>query len=213
MRKYLALILLVSACTEVPSSGPNFDSVRERLTTQSTWLFVHDEASTGSITARRRVGEAWNGGTTELKIERGYVQLSMNDSGALAIDRLAFDLGAIELGLFEKPAELQDVQVRLAEPVHADVVWRSDDEAIAVMPMPFAFDWAIKFSDEEQAYPLATQKLPATNVAISLGGNGDQVSARIDIDASGELWNWADVLQMTDISVSLEASTADSARY
>lgn len=209
MRKFFALILFTTACTNVPVNGPTFDSVRERLTSQSTWLFVRDEASTGSITARRRVGEAWNGGTTELTIERGYVQLSMDDSGRLAINRLALDLAPIELGLFEKPAQLQDVQVRLAEPVQGDVVWRSDDEAVAVMSMPFAFDWAIKFRDDAQPYPLATQQLPAANVAISLGGSGDHVSARIDIDASGELWNWADVLQMTDISASLEAETAD----
>ena len=42
-----------------------------------------------------------------------------------------------------------------------------------------------------------------------LGGSGDRVTAQIDITGSGELWNWADVLQMTDISMSLDAETAN----
>lgn len=208
MRKFIAVMLLATACTEVPSSGPSYDSVRERLSAEPTSLYVHDETSSGSITARRRIGDGWDGGATDLAILRGYIRASIDDSGRLAIQRLEVDLAPIQLSVFERPARLQDVHVRLPTPVEADVVWGSEDQATAIVAMPFEFDWAIKFVDDEQATPLGTQRLPVTNVAVSLTGTGDHVSARIDIDASGELWNWADLVEMTDISMSLDAQTA-----
>lgn len=209
MRKLLAVTLFASACTNVPVNENSYDSVRERLTTVPTSLYVRDEASAGTITARRRVGDGWSEGSTPITIERGYVRAAIDDTGRLAIQRLELDFAPIQLGVFEKPAELQDVHVRLPTPVQGDMVWRSEDNAIGVMPMPFEFDWSIKFVDDQQPYPLATQQLPATNVAIDLGGNGDHVDARIDIAASGELWTWADLIQITDISLSLDAETAD----
>lgn len=209
MRKLLALPLFATACTNVPINGPTYDSVRERLTEAPTSLYVHDETSSGSITARRRVGDGWDSGTTAMTIERGYVRTAIDGNGRLAIQRLELDLAPIQLGVFEKPTQLQDVHVRLAKPVQAEAVWRSEDEATAVISMPFEFDWSIKFVDDEQPYPLATQHLPPTNVAVSLDGSGDHVGARIDIDASGELWNWADLIQITDISASLDAESAD----
>lgn len=207
MRKSLALILLTTACTNVPVNGPSYDSVRERLTDVPTSLYIRDEASTGSITAGRRVGEAWSSGATELAIERGYVRAAIDDSGHLAIQRLEIDVAPIQLGVFEKPAELQDVHLRLATPVQGDVVWTSDDEATASIAMGFEFDWAIKFAGDDP-YGLGTQQLPLTRVDVVLGGDGDNVTAQIDIVASGELWNWAGLVEMTDISMSLDARTA-----
>lgn len=208
MRKLLALTLFATACTNVPVNENSYDSVRQRLTETPTSLYVHDETSSGSITARRRVGDGWDNGTTGLKIERGYVRAALDANGELAIQRLELDLAPIQLGLFEKPAELKDVHVRLSKPVQSAVVWGSDDEATSIVAMPFEFDWSIKFADATEPYPLATQMLAPSSVAFVLGGDGDHVTARIDIDASGELWNWADILQMTDISMSLDAETA-----
>lgn len=208
MRKLLTLVLFTSACTNVPVNANSYDSVRERLTTVPTSLYVHDEASTGSISARQRLGDGWRTAQAPLVIERGYVRTSMDDSGQLTIHRLELDLAPIQLGLFERPAELQDVHVRLTKPVYANVAWTSDDDATASLAMPFEFDWSVKFQGDEP-YPLATQQLMPTSVAVVLGGSGDHVTAQIDVAASGELWNWADILEMTDIAVSLDAETAD----
>jgi hypothetical protein len=208
MRKLLSLVLFATACTGVPVNANSYDSVRDRLTSEPMSLYVHDEASTGTISARQRLGDGWRTANAQLVIERGYVRASMDDSGVFTINRLELDLAPIQLGVFERPAELQDVHVRLTKPVQADVAWTSDDDAIATMAMPFEFDWSVKLQNDGP-YPLATQQLAPTSVAVVLGGSGDHVSAQIDITASGELWNWADLLEMTDISISLDAETAD----
>ena len=43
MRYLLALTLVAAACTDVPSSGLHYDSVRDRLTDRPAWLYVHDD--------------------------------------------------------------------------------------------------------------------------------------------------------------------------
>lgn len=207
MRKLLALTLFATACTNVPTNDNEYGSVRERLTDEPTSLYVRTGSSFGTITARRRLADGWSAAETPLVIERGYVRTSIDGQGQLAIQRLELDLAPIELGLFERPARLQDVHVRLVKPVMADVAWTSDDEATTAMAMPFEFDWSVKFQGDEP-YQLASQRLPETSADVLLGGDGNHVDAQIDVKASGELWNWADILEMTDISISLDAATA-----
>ena len=207
MRKFLALALFATACTDVPVNENNFDSVRERLTDEPTSLYVRTGSSFGTITARRRLGDGWSTAATPLEIQRGYVRTSIDANGQLAIQRLELDLAPIELGIFERPAQLQDVHIRLAKPVAADLAWSSEDDATTAMAMPFEFDWSVKFQGDEP-YQLATQRLPETSADVMLAGDGNHVAALIDVKASGELWNWADILEMTDISISLDAATA-----
>jgi hypothetical protein len=207
MRKLLAITLFATACTNVPSNENDYDSVRQRLTDEPTSLYVRSGSSFGTITARRRLADGWSTAETPLEIERGYVRTSIDANGQLAIQRLELDLAPIELGLFERPARLQDVHVRLVKPVVADVAWMSEDDATTAMAMPFEFDWSVKFQGDEP-YALATQRLPETSAEVLLAGDGNHVAAQIDVTAAGELWNWADILEMTDISISLDAATA-----
>ena len=207
MRKFLALTLFATACTNVPVNENQYDSVRERLTDEPTSLYVRTGSSFGTITARRRLADGWSTAQTALEIQRGYVRTSIDANGQLAIQRLELDLAPIELGIFERPAQLQDVHIRLAQPVMADVAWSSEDDATTAMAMPFEFDWSVKLQGDEP-FQLATQRLPETSADVMLAGDGDHVAALIDLKASGELWNWADILEMTDISISLDAATA-----
>jgi hypothetical protein len=209
MHRLLALSLFATACTGVPLNGTRYDSVRDRLSDAPTSLYLRDEASSGSVTARRRDQAGWTAGTAELAIEHGYVSAALDDSGQLAIDQFDIALAPIALdGVFSKPAQLVDVRLHLAEPVRAGAEWTSDDDATAAFAMVFAFDWSIAF-DGGQAYPLATQQLPRESVEVVLGGNGDYVGALLELDAEGELWNWADVIEITHLELSLLAETVD----
>jgi hypothetical protein len=210
MMKYLIVIsLFATACTDVPLNGPHYNSVRERLSAAPTSLFVHDEASSGAITARRRGSDEWIVGTTGVTIERGYVRAGIDANGQLEIDQLEVALAPITLdGVFAKPAVLQDVVLRLAEGVHSEATWASPDAARATLQMELAFDWAIAI-DGGEPYPLASQRMPLQHVDVVLTGDGDHVDAFIDVDAAGELWNWADIVQITALDLSLTAATAD----
>jgi hypothetical protein len=209
MRALLILALLATACTELPSSGPHHDSVLERLSDVPTSLYVHDEASSGSITARRLGADGWIDGTTTLTIEHGYMRAAVDANGQLEITQLDLALAPIAIeGVFQRSARLEGVRVQLAEPVHGDVVWTSANDATASVEMGFDLHWAIVFDDEEP-YPLATQHLNAVTAMIVLGGHGDHVDAQLEIDSEGELWNWADLVQFTALSLSVSAETTD----
>lgn len=209
MRCLLLLALAATACTDIPFNGPHYDSVRERLTDAPASLYVRRDASSGAITARRRDRDGWSSGTAAVAIEHGYVRAEIDDSGRIAVGELEIALGPIALdGVFSKPAELRDVHARLTDRVAADPTWTSADRAVATFAMTFDFDWSISF-DGGEPYPLATQQLPPVDVDVVLDGDGDHVEASIDIAAAGELWSWADLLEVTELSLSLDAETAD----
>lgn len=209
MRMFIAFTLVAAGCTNVPSGGSRYDSVRDRLSDAPTALFIEDETSHGTITARRRTGDGWSTGASELAIEHGYVRAAVDATGQLTVDELELAVAPIPLeGVFQKPAVLKDVRLRLAAPARSAVAWTSDNDATATVPISLDFDWSIAF-DGGEAYPLATQHLPPESVAIALGGSGDHVDALFELEAAGELWNWADLIQITEISLALSAATAD----
>lgn len=209
MRCLLVLTVLAAGCTGVPVNGPHYDSARERLSTVPTSLYVHDEASTGMVTARRRGHDGWRSAQTELAVQHGYVRAAVDDNGQLAIDQLDIAIAPITLdGMFGKPAQLQDVRLRLVEPARGEVTWTSADDATATLAVAFDFDWAIAF-DGGEAFPLATQHLPPTTIDVVLAGNGEHVGAWLDLDAVGELWNWAGLVQISELALSVRAETAD----
>src|SRR5690349_4032570 len=138
MRYLLALTLFAAACTDVPSSGLHYDSVRDRLSDRPVWLYVHDEASSGTITARRWSGERWIVRTSSIPVEHGHLRAAIDDSGQLEVEQLEIAVAPFVLeGMFDTPAELENVVLRLAEPVRAKVAWTSSDEAVATLPMVF----------------------------------------------------------------------------
>ena len=209
MRYFLALALFATGCMELPLGGPRYDSVRERMSEAPASLFIHDEASAGSITAQRRGSDGWIAGTTDITVDHGYVRAALDGNGQLEIDQLEIAIAPISLdGVFAKPAQLQNVILRLASSTRADATWTSADNATATLPMTFDFDWWIAI-DGAAPIPLATQKLPPINVGVELGGNGERVQASVDISASGVLWNWADLVQITSLDLALSAQTAD----
>jgi len=209
MRYLIVITLFATACTDVPLNGPHYNSVRERLSAAPTSLYVHDETSSGAITARRRGSDDWIVGKTDVTIERGYVRARIDSDGQLSIDQLEIAVAPIALdGVFAKPAELQDVVLRLTDGVRSEATWASPDAARATLAMELAFDWAIAI-DGAEPYPLASQRMPLQRVDVVLAGDGDHVDAFIDVDAAGELWNWADIVQITGLELALTAATAD----
>ncbi len=209
MRHLLFLTLFAAACTDVPSSGLHYDSVRDRLSDRPAWLFVHDEASDGTITARRWSGEHWIADTATLAIEHGNLRTAIDDHGRLEIDQLELEVAPFMLtGMFDTPAELQNVVLRLVEPVRAEPAWTSPDDAAVTLPMVFDVGLALSL-DGGRPVPMVTQRPPAQSVRVVLTGDGDHIEASIDFDATGELWNCGDRVHITNVALSLTAATAD----
>jgi len=210
MRILLALTLFAAACTSnPPAGGPSYDSVRDRLSDGPTRLFIGGDGSSGSIQARRWTQDGWVDGTTPVTIDSGELSAKVDSHGTFTLDKLVVGLAPIDIPeeVFKKPAQLDDVTVTLTAPASAAAQWSGDNDATATLPVTLDFDWAIRVNGGKT--PLATQHLPAITIDLMVTGAGDHVDAAISLHAMGELWNWAGLLEMTSLDLSLAAGTVD----
>jgi hypothetical protein len=210
MRSTLALVVFATACTSAsPSGTKTYDSVRERLADSPTRLYVGTEASTGEITARRWTEGGWIEGNSPITIENGEVVASVDDAGKLTVSKLEVAIAPLDIPeeVFKKPAQLSDVRVKLAKPVTGMAQWSGDDDATATLTLSFDLYWAISINGGKT--PLGTQHLPPITVDVMFTGAGDHVDASIALDAMGELWNWAGLIELTRLQLSLAAGTVD----
>lgn len=209
MRSVLALAVFAAGCTGLPENGPHHDSIYERLSEAPAWLFVRSEMSSGTAIARRRGAEGWHSELTDVAVQRGYVRTAIDDSGQLEITELEIAFAPITLdGMLGKPAQLEDVQLRLAHPVHGEATWRSEDDVSATFAASFDFGGAIAL-DGAEAVPLVTAHLPPVTIDVALYGVGDHVAASLDVEATGELWDWGNAVQLTELALAVTAETAD----
>ena len=74
--------------------------------------------------------------------------------------------------------------------------------------MALDLGWAIAF-DGGHVYRIPTQHLPPGSVEVVLSGSGAHVAATLEVRAAGELGDWADLLQITKLALSLTAETAN----
>ncbi|HET9993150.1 MAG TPA: hypothetical protein VFQ65_31660, partial [Kofleriaceae bacterium] len=57
--------------------------------------------------------------------------------------------------------------------------------------------------------PLGTQHLPVIPLDLALTGGGDHVDGTFAMHATGDLWNWADLLKLTELDLQLTGATVD----
>jgi hypothetical protein len=210
MRSVLALSLFATACTSPsPSGGETYASVRDRLSDGSTRLFMGGAESTGVVTARRWTSGGWIAGDTPLVIEGGELSASVDASGAITLASFEVGVASIEIPeeVFKKPAQLSDVRIKLTAPASGAATWSDDDTATATLGMTLDLAWSITVNGGKT--PLGTQHLPPIDVDVTLGGDGDHVEASVALAASGELWNWAGLLQLNHLELALAATTVD----
>ncbi len=208
MRTLLALSLFTAACTtNAPAGSESFDSVRERLADAPTQLFISSAESTGTVTARRWTQGGWIEGDHTLTIDSGAFEASVDASGKLSLEAFEVAVAPIELPeeVFKKPAQLSDVKIKLAEPVTGAATWSSDNEATVRLQLELDLEWAITVNGGRT--PLGEQHLPPVDVDFTLSGDGDVVGATISLAATGELWDWAGLLEMTRLELAMSAST------
>lgn len=179
------------------------------MTDGPTRLYVGSAGSTGSITARRWTSAGWVEGVTPVTIESGELAARVDARGTLTLDKLDVSLAPIDIpeDVFKKPAQLDDVRFTLTKPTSADVQWTGDDDATATLTLDLDFDWSILINGGKT--PLGTQHMPPVTIDVTLTGGGDHVDASLAMQANGELWNWAGLIEMTALELSLAAETVD----
>jgi hypothetical protein len=206
MRIALAFALLASACVSPsPTDTESFDSVRDRLESKPARLFVGGADSSGQISARRWTNAGWVAGDTTVVVDSGELKASVDKSGRLTLS--SFEVGIMPIDIpeevFKKPAQLTDVKLKLTASASGVTTWTSDDAATATLTLDLDFAWTIKVDGNKT--PLGSQHLPPVPVDITLSGDGEVIDASIGVHAAGELWDWAGLLQMTALEMSLSA--------
>jgi len=214
MRSALAFVLLASATaacasSNAPSGTESFDSVRDRLATKPTRLYIGSEGSSGTVTARRWSADGWIAGDTPVTITSGELRASVDASGTFKLESFEVGVASIQIPeeVFKKPASLEDVKVKLSESAMGQTTWTSNDDASVTLTLSLDLDWAILVNSSKT--PLGTQHLPPVPVDVTLTGAGDHIDASIGLHASGELWDWAGLLEITGLELSMSAETTD----
>ncbi len=209
MRTLLALALVTTGCAANLSTGSDsYDSVKDRMQDEPTRLFIGSD-STGTVTARRYQQGGWIEGDHALVIEGGELRAKVDDSGKLTLESFEVAVAPIEIpeDVFKKPAQLADVKVKLLEATTGTASWTSENEATATLQLKLDLEWAIAINGGKT--PLGEQHLPPVDVQFTLSGDGEYVGATIGLAATGELWNWAGLLQMTKLELELGAETVE----
>jgi hypothetical protein len=209
MRTLLAFALVTTGCAaNLPTGSDSYDSVKDRMQDEPTRLFVGGD-STGTVTARRYSQGGWIEGDHTLSIDGGELRAKVDSSGKLTLESFEVAVAPIEIPeeVFKQPAHLADVKVTLVEATTGAATWSDDNDATATLPLKLDLQWAIAINGGKT--PLGEQHLPPVDVQFTLSGDGEYVSATIGLAATGELWNWAGLLQMTKLELRLGAETVE----
>jgi hypothetical protein len=210
MRAGSLLLLVLFGCNTSIVDGPENppDSVRQRLTEGETRLLFSTADSAGTITAHRRIsGSDWESGLVDLKIDQGEVAATADAAGAITIERLAIKLApiAIPASVFNREAALTNVRAELAAPAVITTTWTDDDTAHLSAALDLHFSWALTV--EGNTSVLGEPDLPPVNLEIDVTGDGSFVHADVRAGAGGELWAWAGLIKLSDLSLVLGADT------
>ena len=210
MRAVLASLplLIVAACgSQDNSSDPA--SMRDRLTAD-THLFIAASDSAGAVTAQMRSGTGWEDGLVDLKLESGELVARASRSGTIALSSLALELQTISIPatIVGHAADLTRPRLQLSAPAELTATWSGDDDAEVDAVLTLELSWSLTV--DGVALPLGAPTLPPLPVKLKLSGDGQRVSAELRVHAPGELWNWADLIKLSDLELVLGAGTPAS---
>ena len=210
MRSLALVLLATGACatSATPPGEPAAHNVRERLA-EPTRLYIAPGTSTGEIMASRYTHDGWVAGTTPLTLDSGELHAVLDNDGKIAVTgfEVAVNDIAIPESVFGKPASLTHVKVSLPYASLANVTWESDNDAMLTLTLALDLDWDIQVNGTSS--PLGTQHLPPVTVMTEITGDGAHVDASLALDATGNLWSWADLFKLTELKLDLTAATVD----
>lgn len=211
MRSLLFLSLVTSslvACTNTPSGPADTDttSVRDRLTKKDARLWIAPTELAGAITAEKRADGAWSGSTVDLGIENGELILSA-DQNDITVEGFQLSFAPMQLpqGLFGgQTAELTDVRFDLKSASRAPAQWADNNAASFTASFDLEIHWTLALDGAPA--PLGSPRLPPVPVDITVGGDGDHIEATLGLHADGELWNWAGLVKLSELQLSVDAT-------
>jgi hypothetical protein len=200
----LCFLILIGGCASAPQEP--IASLQERLEAGLS-LPIAAAESTGVITANRYSADGWLPGRSELVIEGGMLTVSAAAQDAIRVEQLSVEIAPIDLppSVLGEGFALTDIRFRLARPVDMVAEWRNPDEARARMELELALDWSLRH--DGSTAKLGSPRLAPVPVELTLVNVGGELHAELRALLRGELWNWADVIRLDDLDLTLAATT------
>lgn len=173
-----------------------------------TRLILSADDSAGTITVQRKVSGGWDTGLADLSIDFGEVGASADPvTGEVTIEKLSIALDPIEIpaSVFNREASLSHVRAELERPALVTTTWLDDNTAHLTATLDLAFAWSLTV--EGNTSGLGAPDLPPLTIEVDVTGNGATVHADVRAGAGGELWSWAGLLKLSDLALTLAATT------
>ena len=128
----------------------------------------------------------------------------------VALSALALELQTITIPatVIGHEAELIRPRLDLTAPVELAATWSGDDDATVDATLALGLSWSLTV--DGVGLPLGAPSLPPLPVKLTLSGDGLRVTAELRVHAPGELWNWADLIKLSDLELVLGAGTPAS---
>lgn len=178
--RFLAFALTVTGCgASVPIDHD--DSPTE-------WTIAAPD-SAGTIVAAHRVSGGWSDQSTVLAITGGHIIASDADSSV--IEELALSVGPIEVPptVLGYPVQFTDIELTLEQPTTLSP--RGE--------VQLALTWSL--TNHGVTSPLGAPKLPPFPAEVIFDNN----AARLTLALPGEVWQWADLVRLSDLELAIVA--------
>jgi len=209
MRPLIIFVPVLAACAASHApEAPTATSVKQRLTRRSpTKLMVSLPDSSGSLTASHYTHDGWVDGSLAVPLANGELDAKVED-GNLDVTGFSINVNPIDVPpeVFGKPATLKDLRLVLAGKPTVTTTWTDDDNATATATISLDLSWTIVV--DGNASPLGTQHLAPLPIDIALTGDGEEIDASVGVHATGDLWNWADLVKLKALDLELATTTA-----
>jgi len=205
MRAGVLLFAFCLGChSEPPASEPM--SLRDRLAADPPRLMIAP-TSHGAITAQRWASDGWKQQRVDLVITDGDFVAATDAADRVVVRSFAVGFAPIEIpaSVIGTSAELTNVRLHLDAAPPSPTTWTDDDDATATTAFDVSLTWSLEVRGSTT--PLGPQTLEALPGKLVLASDGETVTGTLAIEAAGDVWTWADLVKLSDLSLALDAAT------
>lgn len=207
MRLAALLLGFVCACNTqlADPTDPPPATLHDQLAEAPTRLLMTPE-SFGSIVAERWSSDGWQQGAVELSITDGELVAHLDDANRLVVDTFKVGFATIDIpaSVIGTATQLTDVRLVLEGASSVEPAWPDADTVQAATNLDVGLSWSLH--TDTASVPLGVQHLHLP-LQLQATGNGRTASATLGVVTTGEVWQWADLVKLSDLELTLQAST------
>jgi hypothetical protein len=210
-RLLFAAAIAIAGCSSSDALTPDVDDDRTLVGTLQTpaELQVDGPASLVAVRVESRTpNEETRTSAVDFTVTRGQLGVRADRDGNLVVNAVEFDLEDIQISPEMLPPDglmLRELHVRLDYPASAPFEWRSDNTASGEVSLHVTVDWSAEFGEQRKVYPLRSIEFEDLRVHGDLAFQDGHVVVHASAAQDGTFWEWAQMFELTDLVLELDA--------